>query len=244
MFTIAALYRFNRIDDPQALVDLVKDRFGPLGLMGSLHIAGEGVNGTMSGSAEVIAAFVDLLTNEAGLIREEVKYATAATNPFDRLKVRVRDEIITFKQPGIDPATRTGTYIEPQAWNDLIAEDDVLLIDARNAYETEIGIFAGAVDPAIAHFSHFPDYVRSQLDKTRHRRIAMYCTGGIRCEKAAAFLLNEGFAEVYHLKGGILKYLEDMPAAQSTWQGKCFVFDERGEVGHEDFILNDRVGDA
>jgi UPF0176 protein len=239
MYTIAAFYRFQPLADPQALVDLIKDRFGPLGLFGSLHIATEGVNGTMSGSAETIAGLIDVLVERAGLIRTQVKYATAATNPFDRLKVRVREEIITFKQPGIDPATRTGTYVEAQDWNDLIAQDDVLLIDARNAYETEIGIFAGAVDPAIAHFSHFPDYVRSQLDKARHKRVAMYCTGGIRCEKAAAFMLNEGFEEVYHLKGGILKYLEEMPADRSSWQGKCFVFDERGAVGHEDFATDE-----
>ncbi len=238
-YTIAALYRFVTIEDPAALCERMKADFRPLGLLGTLQVADEGINGTLSGSSQTIAAFIDLLVAEVGLVRADVKYSVADENPFDRLKVRVRREIITFKQLGVDPSTQAGTYVEPRDWNALIAQPDVLLIDTRNAYETEVGTFAGAVDPGLEHFSHFADYVRQKLDPARHKRVAMFCTGGIRCEKASAFMRLEGFGEVYHLRGGILKYLEEIPATDSRWQGQCFVFDARRAVGHEDFATDE-----
>jgi len=153
------------------------------------------------------------------------------------LKIRVKQEVLAFRKAVVDPV-RNGTYVQPEDWNALLADPEVLLLDTRNHYEVEMGTFAGAVDPGIVTFSDFVTYVRENLDPARDRKVAMFCTGGIRCEKASAFLLQEGFGEVFHLKGGILKYLEDVPAEESTWRGECFVFDRRTSVGHEDFEGN------
>jgi len=234
MFAIASFYRFVALPDPPALREQLRDLFIPTDLCGTLLIAPEGINGTLAGSPQTIDQLLNLLALHTGLTREEVKFAEAQDRPFGRLKFHLRKEIIAFRKAAVDP-TRPGAYVEPQNWNALIADPEVLVLDTRNRYETELGVFAGAVDPGIDTFSDFVTYVREHLDPAKTPRVAMYCTGGIRCEKASAFMLQEGFSEVHHLKGGILKYLEEMPAQDSKWQGTCFVFDNRTAVGHTDF---------
>ena len=230
-YTVAAFYRFTPLEDAPAERLALKEALLPLGLCGTLLVAPEGINGTLAGSAEAIDALLIILNTRFGLPRAAVKLSHAPEKPFHRLKVRLKREIITFGQPAADPSEQTGTPVAPQDWNALLADPDVLLLDTRNAYETRLGSFAGATDPGLTQFSEFAGYVRGSLDPARHTKIAMFCTGGIRCEKASAFLLNEGFAEVYQLEGGILKYLEEVPAAESRWQGECYVFDHRMAVG-------------
>lgn len=233
-YTIAAFYRFVSLADPAALREEFCAAFGLEELCGTMLIASEGVNGTLAGSAEVIERLLAMLVEKVGLDRSEVKFSFAEERPFGRLKFKVKDEILAFRRAVVDP-TQAGSYVAPREWNALIAEPDVLVLDTRNGYETEIGTFAGAIDPGIETFSEFATYVRERLDPAKHRKVAMFCTGGIRCEKASAFMLQEGFGEVYHLQGGILKYLEEVPKEESTWQGECFVFDRRRSVGFEDF---------
>ena len=240
-FTVAAFYRFTPIPTPAALRDELQAAFTPEDLCGTLLIAPEGINGTLAGSAETIDRLLNTLSEKTGLNRAEVKFSHSDARPFGRLKFLVKQEIIAFRKTAVNP-TQPGTYVEPQAWNALIADPSVLLLDTRNHYETEIGTFAGAIDPHIEHFSDFVTYVRENLDPAKTPKVAMYCTGGIRCEKASAFMLQEGFTEVYHLKGGILKYLEETPEPASKWQGDCFVFDRRRSVGHADFT-NDTLID-
>jgi UPF0176 protein len=234
MFTIAAFYRFVALSDPADLREKLRSLFIPTDLCGTLLIAPEGINGTLAGSSQTIDRLLKVLAEHTGLTRAEVKFAEAQDRPFGRLKFHLRNEIIPFRKAAVDP-TRPGTYVEPRNWNALIADPDVLVLDTRNRYETELGIFAGAVDPGIETFSDFATYVRENLDPAKTPKVAMYCTGGIRCEKASAFMLQEGFQEVHHLKGGILRYLEEMPAQESKWQGSCFVFDRRTSVDHADF---------
>ena len=162
----------------------------------------------------------------------ELKFSTATEMPFKRMKVRLKKEIVTLGDPQTDPLRRVGTYVSPDEWNRLMDEPGIVLLDTRNDFEVEMGTFAGAVDPRIARFSEFKDFVRDELDPARHKRVAMFCTGGIRCEKASSYMLAQGFEEVFHLKGGILKYLEDVPQTESRWNGECFVFDERIALGH------------
>ena len=231
-FTIAAFYRFTPLADVPMLRQALLAALKPLNLCGTLLLAAEGINGTLAGTATDIAAMLDILREQTGLPHDDVKFAQAAERPFDRLKIRIKQEIITFKQPAADPAVRAGTPVAPADWNALLDDPAVTLLDTRNRYETMIGSFTGAALPPIDSFTAFADYVRSTLDPATQPKIAMFCTGGIRCEKAAAFMLAEGFAEVYHLKGGILKYLADVPAAESKWQGDCYVFDRRMAVGH------------
>ncbi|MBS1799980.1 MAG: rhodanese-related sulfurtransferase [Acidobacteria bacterium] len=233
-YTIAAFYRFTAVSDPATLAEKLRSAFRDTDLSGTTLIAPEGVNGTMAASAETIERLLDLLTQETGLDRAEVKFSSSTERPFGRLKFRVKREIITFRDAAVDP-TRPGQYVEPEQWNALIADPDVLLLDTRNHYETGIGTFDGATVPNTDKFSDFVAYVRDNLDRDKHRKVAMFCTGGIRCEKASAFMLQEGFDEVYHLKGGILKYLEQVPEPESKWQGQCYIFDRRTSVGHEDF---------
>ncbi|MGI4791640.1 MAG: rhodanese-related sulfurtransferase [Janthinobacterium lividum] len=230
-YTIAAFYRFTPLDDAPALRIDLKEKLTRLVLCGTLLLAPEGINGTLAGTESAIDAMLGILHCQFGLPREDVKFSQAAEKPFNRLKIRLKREIITFNQPDADPSVTVGTRVEAQDWNELIADPEVLLIDTRNRYETRLGTFADALDPGIEHFSDFADYVRQNLDPSRHRKVAMFCTGGIRCEKASSFMLQEGFAEVYHLKGGILKYLEDVPVQTSRWQGDCYVFDHRMAVG-------------
>lgn len=231
-YTVAALYRFTAIADKAALRDCLKPRFAALNICGSLLIADEGINGTLAGSHDAIESMLDLLHAQAGLTREDVKFSAASEKPFNRLKIRLKRELITFNQPHADPVNLKGTYVKPAQWDALISDPDVVVLDTRNDYETMIGTFKGAVDPNITTFTQFADYVKRELDPARHKKIAMFCTGGIRCEKASAYMRAEGFAEVYHLQGGILKYLEEIPAQKSSWQGECYVFDKRMSVGH------------
>jgi len=231
-YSVAALYRFTPVPDPAALRLRLLDAFRQLELCGSLLIAPEGINGTLAGSQSAVEEMCALLENETGLTHSDIKFSQASEKPFNKLKVRLKRELITFNQPEADPTKRCGQYVMPRDWNNLISDPEVVVLDTRNVYETMIGTFAGAQDPNIEKFTDFAAYVRENLDPTQHKKIAMYCTGGIRCEKASAFMLAEGFEEVYHLKGGILKYLEEVPAQQSLWNGECYVFDRRMAVGH------------
>jgi len=234
MLTVAAFYRFLALPNPAALRDELRSTFISTDLLGTTLIAPEGINGTMAGSPETIDRLLTLLADRTGLSRAEVKFSTADAPPFRRLKFKLKREIITFRNATVDPA-RPGQYVDPDHWNALLADPEVLLLDTRNTYETAIGTFAGAVTPPLDTFSDFSDYVREHLDPAQHRKVAMFCTGGIRCEKASAYMLQQGFPEVYHLKGGILKYLEDVPSESSQWQGACYIFDERVSLDHEDF---------
>ena len=230
-YTIAAFYRFTPIGDAEAFQREMKQKLAPLGLCGTLLIAPEGINGTLAGDEQAIDSMLEILHSRAGLPREDVKFSQAGEKPFNRFKIRLKREIITFHQPDADPSVKVGRLVAAREWNALIADPDVLLLDTRNRYETRLGSFADALDPGIEQFSDFAGFVRQNLDPTRHRKVAMFCTGGIRCEKASSFMLHEGFSEVYHLKGGILKYLEEVPAPDSRWRGDCYVFDHRMAVG-------------
>ncbi|MGP7796422.1 oxygen-dependent tRNA uridine(34) hydroxylase TrhO [Sphingomonas sp. CLY1604] len=231
--TIAALYHFTRFADPDALRAPLLAMCEAEGVRGTLLLAAEGINGTIAGPAEGIAAVLAHIRALPGCAALEVKYAAAEAMPFHRTKVRLKREIVTMGEPGLDP-TDTGTYVEPADWNALIADPDTVLIDTRNDYEVGVGTFAGAIDPATQSFRDFPAWFRAHRETllAGKARVAMFCTGGIRCEKATAFLKAEGVEDVFHLKGGILRYLEEVPAERSAWQGECFVFDERVAVGH------------
>jgi len=228
---VAALYRFARFDDPAALRAPLYDLCARLGVKGTLLLAREGINGTIAGSDTAIGAVVAAIRALPGCAEAEIKFAQAAAMPFHRLKVRLKREIVTMGEPGIDPLEDAGTYVAPAEWNALIARPDTVVIDTRNAYEVQVGSFAGAIDPGTETFSDFPAWFHEHKQELAGKTIAMFCTGGIRCEKATAFVKAQGFDSVFHLHGGILKYLEDVPAEQSQWQGECFVFDERVAVG-------------
>ena len=235
-YKVAAFYQFAALPDFRDLREPLRTMCADLALKGSVLLAPEGINGTLAGDAEAI----DQLTRQlrdgplfgGRLDNLELKFSAAAAMPFQRLKVRLKKEIVTLGDPQADPTRQVGIYVDPADWNDLIAAPDTLLIDTRNAFEVAIGTFPGAVDPGIRSFGQFKAFTASHLDPARHRRVAMFCTGGIRCEKASAYLLARGFTEVYHLKGGILKYLEGVPEAESRWRGECFVFDDRVALGH------------
>ena len=231
-YTIAALYLFIPVADPAELKQKFLQELSPLQLCGTLLIAPEGINGTLAGSELAIKELLISLNNNTGLSQKDVKFSYSEEKPFNRFKIRLKREIVTFNQPHVNPNLRVGTYIEPDQWNTLIEDPDVTVIDTRNKYETLIGTFKNAIDPKIDSFTEFSDYVRENLDPKKHKKIAMFCTGGIRCEKASSFMLAEGFESVFHLKGGILKYLEEIPKEQSRWQGDCYVFDRRMAVGH------------
>ena len=232
MFTAAALYHFTRFDDPAALRGPLLDLARAQDVKGSLLLAGEGINGTIAGTRSGIDAVLAHLRALPGCADLEWKEAQAEKPPFGRLKVRLKREIVTMGQPGIDPKARVGHYVTAQDWNALIAAPDVAVIDTRNDYEVAIGSFQGAVDPKTTAFGEFPAWWEANQTRFAGKRIAMFCTGGIRCEKSTNYLLGQGVTEVFHLKGGILKYLEQVPEAESLWQGACFVFDERVSVGH------------
>ncbi len=229
---IAALYRFARMSDPETLCALLEQACVRAGVKGTLLVAHEGINGTIAGSGGDLDEAMAAIKAITGLDDLEIKFSFAATMPFRRMKVKLKREIVTIGDGSIDPLLAAGTYVEPKDWNALMERQDLVLIDVRNDYEHRIGTFEGAVDPSTPSFRQFPDYVRTQLAEAKGKPVAMFCTGGIRCEKASAFMLQEGFSEVYHLKGGILKYLEDVPEGESRWNGACFVFDERVAVGH------------
>ncbi|WP_296680783.1 rhodanese-related sulfurtransferase [Novosphingobium sp.] len=231
---VAALYRFTRLADCTAMRAPLLDACRQNGVKGTLLLAHEGINGTIAGNAQGVAAVLGHIRGLQGCADVDVKFAAAETMPFHRLKVRVKREIVTMGQPDIDPVASVGTYVDPHDWNALIADPDTVVIDTRNRYEVMAGTFAGAVDPGTTTFRDFPDWFNREGHRlvSAGKRVAMFCTGGIRCEKSTAFLKQEGIAEVYHLKGGILRYLEEVPAQESLWRGECFVFDERVTVGH------------
>jgi UPF0176 protein len=235
-YQVAAFYQFAALPDFRELREPLRVLCAGLGLRGSVLLAHEGINGTLAGRADAIGEVVGQLRGGAllggRLDHLELKFSQARAMPFQRLKIRLKKEIVTLGAAEADPTRQVGTYVDPADWNDLIAAPDTLLIDTRNVFEVAMGTFAGAVDPGIRSFGEFKDFAARHLDPEKHRRIAMFCTGGIRCEKASSYLLSRGFAEVYHLKGGILKYLEGVPEAESRWRGECFVFDERVALGH------------
>jgi len=235
-FKVAAFYQFASLPDFRELREPLRAVGTRLGLKGSILLAAEGINGTVAGSDDGIDALVEELRHGAlfagRLDNLELKFSRAASMPFGRMKVRLKKEIVTLGDAKADPTRQVGIYVEPREWNALIASPDTLVIDTRNVFEVAMGTFEGALDPKIATFGQFREFAARQLDPARHKKIAMFCTGGIRCEKASSLLLAQGFAEVYHLKGGVLKYLEDVPEADSRWRGECFVFDERVALGH------------
>lgn len=232
MYHIAALYHFTRFDDPAALQEPLRALCEKGGVRGTLLLAREGINGTIAGprdGLDAVIAHIRALPGCADLVWKE---ATAEKAPFPRMKVRIKKEIVTMGQPDVDPTASVGNYVEPEEWNALIRSPDVVTIDTRNDYEVAIGTFEGAVDPMTKSFREFPQWWEENKDRFHNKRVAMFCTGGIRCEKSTNYLLGQGVPEVYHLKGGILRYLEEMPEENSTWEGECFVFDGRVSVGH------------
>ena len=230
---VAALYKFVTLTDYLALREPLLEAMLANGIKGTLLIAEEGINGTVSGSREGIDGLLAWLKTDARFDDLDHKESYCDEQPFYRTKVKLKKEIVTLGVPGVDPNQRVGTYVEPQDWNALIDDPEVLLIDTRNDYEVAIGSFEGAVDPKTESFRDFPAYIQAHFDPERHKKVAMFCTGGIRCEKASSYMLGAGFEEVYHLKGGILKYLEEVPEAQTRWRGDCFVFDNRVTVRHD-----------
>ncbi len=235
-FKVATLYQFTALPDFRELREPLLAACNAHGIKGTLLLAHEGINGTIAGHDAAIDALLADLRNGplfgGRLNNLELKFSRAAAMPFGRMKVRLKKEIVTLGDPHVDPARRVGTYVEAKDWNALLDDPDVTVIDTRNQFEVEMGTFKGATDPQLGRFSDFRSFTAASLDRNKHRKIAMFCTGGIRCEKASSYLLSLGFNEVYHLKGGILKYLETIPEQQSRWQGHCFVFDERVALGH------------
>ena len=235
-YCVAALYRFVSLSDYEDLQEPLLNKLQELHICGTLLLAAEGINGTVSGSAGNITALLDWLNTadcwQGRLVGTEVKKSYTADKPFARTKVKLKKEIVTMGVAGIDPNESVGTYVAPQDWNELISDPDVITIDTRNDYEVKIGTFKDAINPHTETFREFPDYAQRELDPQKNKKVAMYCTGGIRCEKSTAYMKSLGFEEVYHLKGGILKYLEEVPKEESLWEGECFVFDERVAVDH------------
>lgn len=232
-FLVCAMYRFVALPDyvelkPGLLAFLLERQ-----IKGTLLLANEGINGTVAGNSEAIKALISWLQEDERFAALDCKFSHSKEIPFYRTKVKLKKEIVTMGVEGIDPLSVVGTYVKPKDWNALIADPDVLLIDTRNKYEVELGTFEGALNPETESFREFPEYVQNNLDRSKHKKIAMFCTGGIRCEKSTAYLKSQGFEQVYHLEGGILKYLEDVSESESTWQGDCFVFDNRVAVNHQ-----------
>lgn len=229
---VATFYKFVKLPDFAQKQAPLLAYCQAQGIRGTILLAAEGINGTIAGSRQAIDSVLSFLRSDPRLIDLEHKESQADSPPFDRLKVRLKKEIVTLGLPEIDPSDRVGTYVSPQEWNALISDPEVTLIDTRNNYEVSIGTFKGAQNPQTTSFRQFPDYVRTHLDPSKHKKVAMFCTGGIRCEKATSLMMAQGFQEVYHLQGGILKYLEEVPPEESLWQGECFVFDQRVAVEH------------
>ncbi len=232
VIVVAALYHFAALPDFRDKQEPLRQRCQELGIRGTLLLAEEGINGTISGSREGIDAILAFIRSDERLGALDHKESFTDSHPFRRMKVKLKKEIVTLGVPGVDPNRLVGTYVEPEDWNALISDADVVVIDTRNDYEVALGTFRHAVDPNTRSFREFPEFVREHYDPSKHRKVAMFCTGGIRCEKASSFMLGEGYPEVYHLKGGILKYLEKVKPEESLWEGECFVFDHRVGVTH------------
>ncbi len=230
---VAALYKFVALPDYRELREPLLDVCLNAGVKGTLLLATEGINGTIAGSRLAIDEVLAYLKSDARFNDIDHKESLDSELPFYRMKVKLKKEIVTMGREGIDPKMLVGHYVEPQDWNALITDPEVTVIDTRNHYECDIGSFEGAINPQTTTFKEMPAFVDQQLDPAKHKKVAMFCTGGIRCEKSTAYLLEQGFDEVYHLKGGILKYLEEVPEEKSLWQGECFVFDNRVAVDHD-----------
>lgn len=236
-FKVAALYKFVALPDYVDLQAFIQDFCHQQKIRGTILLAAEGINGTIAGDHSSIDRFISFLQSAKNFKNRfaniDVKYSYAEKSPFLRMKVRLKREIVTLRSPGLDPTARVGTYVNPDQWNDLIADPELILLDTRNDYEVALGTFDGAIDPKTENFTQFKDFVNETLTPETTKKVAMFCTGGIRCEKASAYMLSLGFEEVFHLKGGILSYLETVPEENSKWRGDCFVFDERVAVTHD-----------
>ena len=230
---IAAFYHFTEFSDFEAWADRLVEHGLSVGLRGTIILAQEGINSTCSGSVEAINSTIELLRSDERFKSMEVKYSYADFCPFPKFKVKKKPEIVTFRQSGADPRSAVGEYLDPEEWNQLISDPEVVTIDTRNDYEVKVGKFQGSINPKTDDFTDFATFVDQQLIEHKEKKIAMYCTGGIRCERSTAYLKEKGFHQVYHLKGGILKYLESMPKKESLWEGDCFVFDYRVAVNHD-----------
>lgn len=229
---IATFYKFVSLPDFAEKKSIMLSYCQAQSIKGTILLAKEGINGTIAGEHDNIASVLRFLRSDPRLADLEHKESEADTPPFERMKVRLKPEIVTLGLPEVDPNQQVGTYVSPEDWNRLINDPEVTVIDTRNDYEVNIGTFQTAENPQTESFRQFPDYVQKNLDPTKHKKVALFCTGGIRCEKASSFMLSQGFEQVYHLKGGILKYLEEVPTQESLWKGECFVFDERVAVRH------------
>ena len=229
-YLIATFYKFVTISNLEAIRAQILTWCQQRDIKGTVILAEEGINGTIAGSSDAIASILTFLRSLPGLADLEHKESISEKLPFARLKVKIKPEIVTLGLPAVNPTRQVGTYVEPQDWNQIISDPEVVVIDTRNDYEVEIGTFQKAKNPSTESFREFPEYVEQNLDPQQHPKVAMFCTGGIRCEKASSYLLSQGFEEVYHLKGGILKYLENVSPQESLWEGECFVFDERVAV--------------
>ena len=232
MHAICALYKFTRLDDFEDIQKPLRSFLDSLSVKGTLLLAREGINGTISGSKESLENVLDYLKADERFHGLEYKFSYSKKIPFRRLKVKLKKEIVTMGLTEIDPTHSVGTYVKPKDWNNLINDPDVVLIDTRNNYEYEIGSFQGAINPNTETFREFPSFTKNTLEKYRNKKIAMFCTGGIRCEKSTAYLKSKGYENVFHLQGGILKYLEEVKEEESLWEGECFVFDDRVAVKH------------
>ncbi|ARN75273.1 rhodanese-related sulfurtransferase [Oceanicoccus sagamiensis] len=232
-YIVCAMYKFVRLDNYEALRDPLLNTMKQLNICGTLLLASEGINGTVAGSREGIDQLLLWLRRQPELSDIDCKESTTTQRPFLRTKVKLKKEIVTMGVEGINPKEVVGTYVEPKEWNQLISDPDVLLVDTRNDYEVQVGTFKNAINPNTETFREFPQYVKDNLDPAKHKKVAMFCTGGIRCEKSTAYLKEQGFDEVYHLKGGVLKYLEEVPEEHTLWDGECFVFDDRVTVNHQ-----------
>jgi UPF0176 protein len=229
---VAAFYKFVSLPDFAEKQQPLLDYCQAQGVKGTILLAKEGINGTIAGESEKIDSVLSFLRSDSRFADLEHKESSAEEAPFERMKVRLKKEIVTLGLPEVDPSQRVGNYVNAKDWNALISDPEVVVIDTRNDYEVKIGTFKGADNPETESFREFPEYVQRHLDPSKHKKVAMFCTGGIRCEKASSLMISQGFTEVYHLKGGILKYLEEVPTEESLWEGECFVFDERIAVGH------------
>lgn len=232
-YIVCALYKFVALPNFKSLREPLLSVMNEHQVRGTLLLAHEGINGTVSGSREAIDSLISWLNLQPGLENIDVKESTSKEKPFKRTKVKLKKEIVTMGVEDIDPRKVVGTYVEPADWNNLISDPEVVLVDTRNDYEFAVGTFENAINPNTESFREFPDYVKQNLDPKKHKKVAMFCTGGIRCEKSTAYMKQQGFEEVYHLKGGILKYLEEVPKESTSWQGECFVFDDRVTVDHD-----------
>lgn len=235
MINVAALYKFTSLVDVNDLRKKLMDLFQACGIKGTIILAHEGINGTVAGTRDAIDQLKHFLHTDGRFDGMEYKEAETGAMPFKRIKIHVKKEIVTLGRPDINPVDRVGTYVNVDEWNDLLRDPNVTVLDVRNDFEVKLGSFQGAINPQTKTFGEFTDFVKNNLTPAAHKKIAMSCTGGIRCEKASALLKHMGFDEVFHLKGGVLRYLEDVPKDKSLWQGQCFVFDDRVTVDHDTY---------